>query len=157
MAGQGEHAVGVAPLTSNDTYASPINDAFTAPTTSTLSTGTPSVAPGTPISFRYSTSASSSSSTNWIGLYPIGVTPGSQSSIMWQYATGTSGSRTFATTSLAAGNYAAWYLYNDGYTVLAGPTDFTVMESEHQHFGLPHRQVATARDRHRLGGGFRDD
>ncbi len=128
-----EAALGLPAFNSNDRYAVPLNDAFTAGgggtgggTTSTLTTSTPNVPHGTSITFQYATPAATSSSTNWIGIYPTGVTPGSQSSLTWQYSAGTSGSTTLSTSSLAAGTYAAWYCYNDGYTVLAGPTTFTV-------------------------------
>lgn len=36
------------------------------------------------------------------------------------------GSLSFSTGGLAAGNYAAWYCYADGYSVLAGPMAFTL-------------------------------
>jgi hypothetical protein len=125
-----EAALGLTPFNSNDGYAVPLNDAFTggggSGPSSTLTTSTPSVPHGTAITFQYATQAATSSTKNWIGIYPAGVTPGSQSSLIWQYDAGASGSATFATTSLAAGSYAAWYCYNDGYTVLAGPTAFTV-------------------------------
>ncbi|HZP67228.1 MAG TPA: alkaline phosphatase family protein [Rudaea sp.] len=124
-----ESALGLAPLTANDQYAEPVNDAFlpnAPPPTPSLSTPTPSVAAGATIAFDYSTPASDASSTNWIGIYPAGATPGSQASITWQYAANMSGTLNFATSSLAAGSYAAWYCYNDGYTVLAGPVNFTI-------------------------------
>jgi hypothetical protein len=123
-----EAALGLPAFTANDEYATPLNDAFAGSSTATsaLSTTTPSVPHGSSITFQYATPAPTSSSTNWIGIYPTGVTPGSQSSLSWQYANGTSGSSTLSTTSLTAGTYAAWYCYNDGYTVLAGPTTFTV-------------------------------
>jgi hypothetical protein len=127
-----EAALGLPSFNANDGYANPLNDAFTGGggggggATSTLTTSTPSVPHGTPITFSYATPASTANAKNWIGIYPTGVTPGSQSSLIWAYTPGTSGTSTFATTSLAAGSYAAWYCYNDGYTVLAGPTAFTV-------------------------------
>jgi len=65
-------------------------------------------------------------SKNWIGIYRSGVTPGSTASLSWQYVTTGSGAATFATSGLAAGSYAAWLLYNDGYTSLAGPVTFSV-------------------------------
>jgi len=124
-----EDALGLAPLTPNDQYAEPINDAFlpaASPATPTLSTTPTSISSGGTITFNYSTPGVDLSAKNWIGLYPAGVTPGSQSSITWQYAANLSGSASFSTSGMAAGNYAAWYCYNDGYTVLAGPTAFTV-------------------------------
>ncbi|WP_035798297.1 alkaline phosphatase family protein [Kitasatospora mediocidica] len=124
-------ALGLPGMTANDTYATPLNDAFSpvvAPVpTNTLTTGTPSVANGANVTFQYTTPAATAGSTNWIGIYPVGVTPGKQSSLTWQYAPGTSGSLTFSTSKLSgAGSYAVWYLYNDGYTALAGPLTLTV-------------------------------
>lgn len=126
-----EAALGLPGITANDTYATPLNDAFaptTAPApTTTLTTGTPSVANGSSVTFQYATPAATTSSTNWIGIYPAGATPGSQSSITWQYAPNGSGSLTFDTTKLnGPGSYDVWYLYNDGYTALAGPLTLTV-------------------------------
>jgi hypothetical protein len=123
-----ESALGLAPLTPNDQYAAPINDAFqhAAAAAPTLTTGTPSVKSGSTITFNYATIAGQMSSANWIGIYPAGVTPGSQASTSWQYASSMSGSLGFSTSGLASGNYAAWYCYNDGYTVLAGPTSFNI-------------------------------
>ncbi|GAB2714831.1 alkaline phosphatase family protein [Kitasatospora kifunensis] len=126
-----EAALGLPGITANDTYATPLNDAFvpsSAPApTSTLTTATPTVANGSSVTVQYTTPASSVSSTNWIGIYPVGVTPGQQSSLTWQYAPNGSGSLTFATSSLPGpGSYALWYLANDGYTPLAGPLALTV-------------------------------
>ena len=124
-----EGALGLAPLTANDRYAEPVNDAFlpaTPPPTPAMSTATPTVHAGDSIALSYSTPAAQLSATNWIGVYPAGITPGSQPSIAWQYAASQSGTSTVSTSALAAGNYAAWYCYNDGYTVLAGPVAFAV-------------------------------
>jgi hypothetical protein len=116
-----ENALGVAPLTPNDTYANPVNDAWKgAGSSSTLATNTPTVANGSNITFNYSTPASTNSSTNWVGIYRPGTSPGNGSSIDWKYTAGTSGTVTF-TANYGAGNYQAYYLYNDGYTILAGP------------------------------------
>jgi hypothetical protein len=123
-----EAALGLPPITANDRYAIPLNDAFTgsgSSASSALTTGTPTIAAGSPITFSYSTPPGTLSSTNWIGIYPIGVTPGQQASLTWQYAPG--GAVTFGASSLpGAGHYAAWYCYNDGYSVLAGPLDVTI-------------------------------
>ncbi len=127
-----EAALGLSGITANDTYATPMNDAFvpgsTPPApTNTLTTGTPSVANGANVTFQYTTPADTVSSTNWIGIYPVGVTPGQSSSLTWQYAPNASGSLTFSTSKLSGpGTYAVWYLYNDGYTALAGPLTLTV-------------------------------
>ncbi|HTD29850.1 MAG TPA: alkaline phosphatase family protein [Xanthomonadaceae bacterium] len=127
-----EHALGIAPLTPNDKYAQPINDAFGGssppppPPTSTLTTSTPSVTQGTNIIFNYATTPAMLNSDNWVGIYPTGNTPGQESSTEWQYTSSETGTASFSTSSLSAGTYNAWYLYNNGYTTLAGPTSFTV-------------------------------
>ncbi|MFI6604826.1 alkaline phosphatase family protein [Nonomuraea sp. NPDC050536] len=91
---------------------------------STLSLDKGSYVQGQTIIASYSTTQVSS--TNWVGLYKAGQTPGSVASTMWKYAPNASGSVSFATDSLAPGSYAAYYLYNDGYTILAGPQALTV-------------------------------
>ena len=125
-----EAALGLPAMTVNDAYATPLNDAFVptaAPSGPTLTTTTPSVASGASVTFQYSVPAADLSAKNWIGIYPAGVTPGSQSSLTWQYAPNTSGSLTFATSALkGAGGYGVWLLANDGYTALAGPLTLTV-------------------------------
>ncbi|MBR7832102.1 hypothetical protein KDL01_02460 [Actinospica durhamensis] len=126
-----EQALGIAPITANDEYATPLNDAFTgtgsAPAPSTITPGSTTVAAGQALTVAYQTTAGNANSENWIGLYPLGVTPGSQSSSAWEWAAGTGGTATFPASSLpAAGTYALWYLYDDGYSVLAGPTDITI-------------------------------
>jgi len=92
----------------------------------TLSASASTVVRGTPINFAYSVPAAQVNSNHWIGIYRSGVTPGSTASLAWQYVTNGGGTATFATSGLAAGSYAAWLLYNDGYSVLAGPAAFTV-------------------------------
>lgn len=126
-----EAALGLPGITANDTYATPLNDAFvpssTPAPTSALTTATPTVPNGSSVTFQYSAPAASTSSTNWIGIYPTGVTPGQKASLTWQYAPNGSGSLTFGTGSLSGpGTYAVWYLYNNGYTALAGPLTLTV-------------------------------
>ncbi len=122
-----EEALGLAPLTPNDRYAAPINAAFVAPAQApSLSTATPSVKRGTSIAFAYSTPAAELSAKNWIGIYAAGKVPGAQASLQWAYSAAATGSTSFSTATLAAGTYVAWYCYDDGYTVLAGPVGFTV-------------------------------
>jgi phospholipase C len=91
-----------------------------------LTAATGSVRQGVAIGFSYALPASKVNSTNWIGIWPAGVTPGSGSYVAWQYVTAASGSASFDTSKLAPGNYAAWCLYANGYTLLAGPANFTV-------------------------------
>ncbi|WP_147267341.1 alkaline phosphatase family protein [Streptomyces sp. SDr-06] len=125
-----EAALGLPGLTANDTYATPLNTAF-APTTGTTPTLTGdlnSVAYGGNVTLRYSVpSAAQASAKNWIGIYPAGVTPGQQSSLAWAYAPDSSGAATFSTGKLSGpGSYDAYYLANDGYSVLAGPFSLAV-------------------------------
>lgn len=85
---------------------------------------------GASITFSYSTPAATVSSANWIGIYAAGKIPGQVGSTTWQYAPGSSGSLTFSTTSLdGVGSYVAYYLFNNGYQVLAGPAGFSVVAS----------------------------
>jgi phospholipase C len=98
---------------------------------STLTESVSTVPNGASITFSYSTPASTVSSTNWIGLYEAGQTPGQVGSTTYQYAPGASGTLTFSSASLSGvGNYTAFYLYNNGYQVLAGPVSFSVVASQ---------------------------
>lgn len=73
---------------------------------------------------------------DWIGVYPEGVTPGSQGSTIWRYVDGTTsgnagladGSVTFPTGLGFSGPWTAFLLLNDGYDVAAQVT-FSVVES----------------------------
>lgn len=124
-----EHALGIAPLTHNDQYAQPINDAFVATTTITkpsLASSMPNVAAGTYVHFDYATPSSKLNSENWIGIYAAGSSPGNGSSTTWQTAPNGSGTVTFDTSSLSPGTYSVWYCYDNGYTVLAGPITLNV-------------------------------
>jgi hypothetical protein len=126
-----EQALGIAPLTGNDAYATPLNEAFTgvdaAPAPNTVVPGSTTVAAGAPLTVTYQTTTNTANAENWVGLYPVGVVPGSQTSRAWEWAAGGSGTATFAAGSLpAAGTYALWYLYDNGYSVLAGPVDVTI-------------------------------
>ncbi|MGC1547568.1 MAG: alkaline phosphatase family protein [Rhodanobacter sp.] len=124
-----ENALGLPPMTGNDQYAQPINDAFTATTaitTPTLSSTMPSVTAGTYVHYSYATPVAQLNSENWIGIYAAGNSPGNGSSAAWQYAPAGAGTVTFDTTSLAPGTYTVWYSYDNGYTVLAGPVSLTV-------------------------------
>ncbi|MYM29513.1 phospholipase C, phosphocholine-specific [Duganella sp. CY15W] len=91
-----------------------------------LAASTASVKQGTPMLVNYALPASKVSSTNWIGIWKAGVTPGSGSYLTWQYATAASGSVSIDTSKLAPGSYSAWCLYANGYTLMAGPANFTV-------------------------------
>ncbi|MGS0896748.1 phosphocholine-specific phospholipase C [Burkholderia stagnalis] len=62
---------------------------------------------------------------NWIAVYPKGATPEKGKYLAWVYATKSVGAVTLASRSgnavLASGSYDLWYLFDDGYTPLAGP------------------------------------
>ncbi|MBL9129024.1 MAG: hypothetical protein JNL97_15350 [Verrucomicrobiales bacterium] len=64
---------------------------------------------------------------DWIGVYPVDVVPGSTGSTIWRYVDNTQGGNqglaegavTFPTGLNLAGDWAAYFLLNDGYTQLA--------------------------------------
>ncbi|MES2297723.1 MAG: alkaline phosphatase family protein [Pseudomonadota bacterium] len=118
-----EGALGLAPLTANDQYAAAINDAFVTPP---LSAPTGSVARGANIALSYQAPAGLTRPSNWVAIYAAGQAPGTTPALVWQYAPTSSGIVGLSTSNLAAGNYVAWYLFNDGYTVLGGPLSFKV-------------------------------
>ena len=97
-----------------------------APYQGTLTAPTASVPVGTSITFSYSVPSAGVTSTNWVGIYASGQTPGDVSSTTYQYTPDASGTVTFATSSLSPGSYVAYFLYDNGYDVLAGPVSFTV-------------------------------
>ena len=142
-----EQALGLAPLTANDGYAPPINDAFVAGvvTEPTLSLSSYSVTEGQNVVATYSTPPGTLSSTNWVGLYQAGQTPGVVASTTYQYAPNASGTLTFATSGLSPGDYSLFYLYNNGYTVLAGPVGLTVTATAQQQALLACRGHADQR------------
>ncbi|HSY28432.1 MAG TPA: alkaline phosphatase family protein [Burkholderiaceae bacterium] len=126
-----ENALGLPPLTPNDTYAQPINDAFTPnakAAASSLSALMPNVQQGENIAFSYSTTLAKTNSSNWIGIYAAGSSPGSGSSATWQYVAAEGGVTSFSTASLPPGTYTAWYCYDGGYTAMAGPSTFVVSQ-----------------------------
>ncbi|MEV6598523.1 hypothetical protein AB0M36_16845 [Actinoplanes sp. NPDC051346] len=91
----------------------------------TLTTSTPTVEDGESITFSYSTPPAMNSSTNWIGVYRPGDTPGDEHSTAWQYTPGTNNIVTF-TADFGRGDYDVYYFSNDGYTILAGPVTICV-------------------------------
>jgi hypothetical protein len=125
-----EAALGLPGLTANDTYATPLNAAFAPSTanTPTLTGDLNAVSDGGNVTLRYTVpSPGQVSVKNWIGIYPAGVTPGQRSSLTWSYAPNAAGALTFSTGKLGgAGTYDAYYLANDGYSILAGPFTLTV-------------------------------
>ena len=100
--------------------------AAAAPYAGTLAAPVTSVPAGTSITFDYAVPSAGVTSTNWVGIYQPGQTPGDVGSTTYQYTPDASGTVTFATSSLSPGSYVAYYLYDDGYDVLAGPVSFTV-------------------------------
>jgi phospholipase C len=99
-------------------------------TTATL-TETPSKVPnGANLTFTYTVPSSEVNSENWIGMYEPGQTPGVEDSTCWNWSPDASGTLTFPSTCLdGVGPYVAWLFYDNGYTELAGPVDFTVTPS----------------------------
>ena len=124
-----EAALGLPPLTANDRYATPINDAFPpavhAPVAA-LATAMPAVAQGGNIVFDYSTTPATVNASNWVGVYRPGVAPGTGSSLVWQYAGAEGGRVALSTSSLTPGTYTAWLLSNGGYASMAAPVNFVV-------------------------------
>ena len=77
---------------------------------------------------------SGTDTNDWTGLYPCGILPGSgQNSLVWSYTVG-SGTVTFSTASLSAGDYMAFLCDNDGYTVLDSVM-FTVRGTDTADYG----------------------
>ncbi len=63
---------------------------------------------------------------DWIGIYKAGQTPGPTPSVKWSYVSGSAGSKSFS--GLAAGDYFAAFLLNDGYGEGAPRVNFTVVK-----------------------------
>ncbi|BBH18594.1 hypothetical protein Back2_28810 [Nocardioides baekrokdamisoli] len=99
--------------------------AYAPPTATSLTASTQSVSNGSTVTFAYATPAGTASSSNWIGVYKQGTSPGNGYSTDWQTASGERGSKTF-TFNYGPGTYQVYYLYNDGYQVLSGPITVTV-------------------------------
>ena len=119
-------------------------------TTSSTLTETPASVPnGANFTFTYTVaSAYQDTSTNWIGIYEPGQTPGVEDSTCWNYVSGASGTATFSSTCLdGVGQYVAWLFYDNGYQELAGPVDFSVTPSQ----PAPAPQFATVFGQHGPG------
>lgn len=119
-----------------DIVGTPVTITIVAPT---LSTSTTTVTAGGTVTFNYSAPSNQLSTSNWVGWYQSGQTPGGPASTLWAFTqTGTtsepasgstpvaSGTVSFNTTGLAAGTYTVYFLYNDGYTVIGTPVTITV-------------------------------
>ncbi len=104
---------------------------LSAAASATLSISATSVPNGANFAFSYSVPSSDLSTTNWIGIYEPGQTPGVQYSTTYEYTPDTTtGTVTFSSTSLdGVGQYVAYLFYDNGYQILAGPVDFAVLPS----------------------------
>jgi phosphoesterase family protein len=118
-----EHALGIAPFTSNDKYGQPVNEAFTGRGGDVPSTLSVTSRSGSSVTLSYSTQDSLENPGNWIGIYPAGDIPDQVASTQWRYTPGPGGTVTFS--NLAAGTYDAYYLYDNAYITMAGPVSFT--------------------------------
>src|SRR5689334_2815219 len=120
-------------------HAAATPSATAAATTPALAASATTVVVGTPVTFTYSAPSNLLSTSNWIGWYSAGHTPGVQASTLWDYTqTGTqsyppsgsspvaSGQVTFSTAGLAVGTYTVYFLYNDGYTIIGSPVTIQV-------------------------------
>jgi alkaline phosphatase D len=78
---------------------------------------------GKPMEFTYS--GGTGSSTDWIGIYQKGQTPGTVASTLWKYISSPSGTITFDGT-LPAGAYDIHFFCCDGYRILASIRNFSI-------------------------------
>lgn len=77
-----------------------------------LTTDSAAYATGSSVTVNYTTAPGLSN--DWIGVYRVGMTPGSaQPSVLWQYSSGASGAKVF--NGLAKGYYYATYMVSGGY------------------------------------------
>jgi endonuclease/exonuclease/phosphatase family metal-dependent hydrolase len=88
---------------------------------------------GEPLALEFSNP--NAASTDWLGVYAKGVTPG-PGSVAWVYMNGTKTATNAVQQgavsiplSLAAGSYDLWLLANDGYTTKAGPVTFHIKDN----------------------------
>ncbi len=86
----------------------------------------PTYVVGEPIQTIYS--GGPGNATDWIGIYPEDIVPGSVGSTLWQYTVGGAGALTFADGLATAGAWDAHLLLNDGYDIAAS-TRFRVVET----------------------------
>lgn len=63
---------------------------------------------------------------NWIGVFKAGAPPVSGGYVAWVYAPRGVGSVTLPISGLSPGKYEVWYLFDDGFTALAGPASMQV-------------------------------
>ena len=126
--GNGLNLAGVwnAYLLLNDGYSVLTNITFNIidPTAPALRPSQRTYAPGQSITITFTNGPANPK--DWVGVYKAGQTPGAVASTIWNYVDGThtgakalaSGSVTFSTGLAAAGEYRAFFLLNDGYSVL---------------------------------------
>lgn len=122
----------------------------------TVTPDQPSYVVGSDVIVNFSGGAGNA--TDWIGIYEMGETPdGSPAALQWFYTNGTqssgggltSGSVTFSSPNLSPGVYSVWFLANDGYTQIAGPTDLTITAAPPE---MPKWVVPSFRRRHAVVG-----
>jgi hypothetical protein len=105
-----------------------------------LSTNAASYSNGATVPVAYTNAPNKTK--DWIGIYKIGMTPGSaQPALTWGYTNATSG--TFTTAALGKGYYFATYLSQDGYFEVGARTYFSV--------GDTITQLATNKTTYNLG------
>lgn len=127
--GSGLNLAGVwtAYLLVNDGYTVVTNASFNViePTAPAVRPSANRFAPGEAITVGFTNGPANPK--DWVGIYKAGQTPGSVASTLWFYVDGTrsgttgraSGSVSFASGLTTAGDYRAYLLENDGYTILA--------------------------------------
>ncbi|MDP3952442.1 DUF4073 domain-containing protein [Microbacterium sp.] len=115
-------AIPSAPAIASDSFGATGTSAVTAQAGSTLTAESPDLLEGDAVALSWTTDAPHA--TNWVGVYPQGVTPGSTSSTQWAYTAAASGTVSFA--GLHAGVWEIYLLAQDGYDVLSGPVTVTI-------------------------------
>lgn len=121
-----EAALGLAPLTENDAYARPFNEAFGRTPAPSLSAAAPMVSRGARLIVGYATPVPYLSTGNWVGVFPAGATPDQAAPLARVAAPSTAGSLAIPTGSLRAGDYDVYFLYDGGTTPLAPSVRFTL-------------------------------
>lgn len=78
---------------------------------------------GEQMNFNYS---GATGTTDWIGIFIQGQSPVTANLKMWAYAPAPGGTKSFSSSTLAAGNYEAYLFCCDGYTVKAKSAAFAI-------------------------------
>ncbi|KVT78855.1 phospholipase C, phosphocholine-specific [Burkholderia territorii] len=80
--------------------------------------------------FDYVVPPWSHSPANWVGIYTHGTIPAKGNSLSWAPLPKSAGSLLFSSTAnqpvKSSGQYDAWYLFDGGYTTLAGPVTINI-------------------------------